>query len=86
RKLNAERRASLTPLRKKINEIDSLTAKLEKQIQALDAELADPVLSEKTPTKSAEKAKQRGEAAAKLAAAEEDCLMLSAEYEEAMAG
>ncbi|MBY5695047.1 ABC-F family ATP-binding cassette domain-containing protein [Rhizobium leguminosarum] len=86
RKLNAERRASLTPLRKKINEIESLTAKLEKQIQALDAELADPALYEKTPTKAAEKAKQRGEAAAKLAAAEEDWLMLSAEYEEAMAG
>ena len=86
RKLNAERRASLTPLRKKINEIESLTAKLEKQIQALDAELAEPVLYEKTPAKAAEKVKQRGEAAAKLAAAEEDWLMLSAEYEEAMAG
>ncbi|PDT17551.1 glycosyl transferase family 1 [Rhizobium sp. J15] len=86
RKLNAEKRASLTPLRKKINEIESLTAKLEKQIQALDAELADPALYEKTPAKAAEKAKQRGEAAAKLAAAEEDWLMLSAEYEEAMAG
>ncbi|MGZ2379512.1 ABC-F family ATP-binding cassette domain-containing protein [Rhizobium brockwellii] len=86
RKLNAERRASLTPLRKKINEIESLTAKLEKQIQALDAELADPALYEKTPAKAAEKVKQRGEAATKLAAAEEDWLMLSAEYEEAMAG
>ncbi|ANM09952.1 ABC transporter ATP-binding protein YheS [Rhizobium sp. N541] len=86
RKLNAERRASLTPLKKKINEIESLTAKLEKQIQALDAELANPALYEKTPAKAAEKAKQRGEAAAKLAAAEEDWLMLSAEYEEAMAG
>ncbi|UVD58019.1 ATP-binding cassette domain-containing protein [Rhizobium sp. Pop5] len=86
RKLNAEKRASLTPLRKKINEIESLTAKLEKQIQVLDTELADPVLYEKTPAKAAEKAKQRGEAAAKLAAAEEDWLMLSAEYEEAMAG
>lgn len=86
RKLNAERRASLTPLKKKINEIESLTAKLEKQIQTLDVELADPVLYEKTPAKAAEKAKQRGEAAAKLAAAEEEWLMLSSEYEEAMAG
>ncbi|ARQ57688.1 MULTISPECIES: ABC-F family ATP-binding cassette domain-containing protein [Rhizobium] len=86
RKLNAERRASLTPLKKKINEIESLTAKLEKQIQALDAELANPALYEKTPAKAAEKAKQRGEAAAKLAAAEEEWLMLSSEYEEAMAG
>ena len=63
RKLNAEKRASLTPLKKKINEIESLTAKLEKQIQALDTELADPALYEKTPAKAAEKAKQRGEAA-----------------------
>ncbi|WP_064692688.1 ABC-F family ATP-binding cassette domain-containing protein [Rhizobium aegyptiacum] len=86
RKLNAEKRASLTPLKKKINEIESLTSKLEKQIQTLDAELADPALYDKTPAKAAEKAKQRGEAAAKLAAAEEEWLMLSHEYEEAMAG
>ncbi|MFP3542149.1 ABC-F family ATP-binding cassette domain-containing protein [Rhizobium sp. SIMBA_035] len=86
RKLNADKRASFAPLKKKINEIESLTAKLEKQIQALDAELADPALYEKTPAKAAEKAKQRGETAAKLAAAEEQWLELSSEYEEAMAG
>lgn len=85
RKLNADKRASFAPLKKKINEIESLTAKLEKQIQALDAELADPALYEKTPAKAAEKAKQRGETAAKLAAAEEQWLELSSEYEEAMA-
>lgn len=86
RKLNADKRASLAPLKKKINEIESLTGKLEKLIQALDAELADPALYEKSPAKAAEKAKQRGEAAAKLAAAEEEWLILSSEYEEAMAG
>ncbi|UWU15294.1 ABC-F family ATP-binding cassette domain-containing protein [Rhizobium sullae] len=86
RKANAGKRASLAPLRKKINEIESLTAKLEKQIQALDAELADPALYEKTPAKASEKVKQRGEAAAKLAASEEQWLELSAEYEDAMAG
>jgi len=86
RKLNADKRASFAPLKKKINEIESLTAKLEKQIQALDAELADPALYEKTPAKAAEKAKQRGETAAKLAAAEEQWLELSSEYEEAMVG
>ncbi|MBW9053081.1 ABC-F family ATP-binding cassette domain-containing protein [Rhizobium mesosinicum] len=85
RKLNADKRASLAPLKKKINEIESLTGKLEKLIQALDAELADPALYEKAPAKAAEKAKQRGEAAAKLAAAEEQWLELSAEYEGAMA-
>jgi ATP-binding cassette subfamily F protein 3 len=86
RKANAEKRASFAPLKKKINEIESLTAKLEKLIQALDKELADPALYEKAPAKAAQKAKERGEAAAKLSAAEEDWLMLSAEYEEAMAG
>ena len=86
RKANAEKRASLAPLKKKINEIESLTAKLEKLIQALDKELADPVLYEKAPAKAAQKAKERGEAAAKLSRAEEDWLMLSSEYEDAMAG
>jgi len=85
RKLNADKRASLAPLKKKINEIESLTGKLEKLIQALDAELADPALYEKAPAKAADKAKQRGEAAAKLVAAEEQWLELSAEYEGAMA-
>jgi ATP-binding cassette subfamily F protein 3 len=86
RKASAERRASLAPLRKKINDAEALTAKLEKLIQALDKELADPALYEKTPAKAATKAKERGEAAAKLSAAEEQWLMLSSEYEEAMAG
>lgn len=86
RKANADRRASLAPLRKKINEIESLTGKLEKQIQVLDVELADPMLYEKNPARAAQKAKERADAAAKLAAAEEQWLELSSEYEEAMAG
>ncbi|WP_077961760.1 ABC-F family ATP-binding cassette domain-containing protein [Ensifer adhaerens] len=86
RKANADRRASLAPLRKKINEIESLTGKLEKVIQALDVELADPALYEKAPAKAAQKAKERSDAAVKLAQAEEQWLELSAEYEEAMAG
>ncbi|MCM2292068.1 ABC-F family ATP-binding cassette domain-containing protein [Allorhizobium sp. BGMRC 0089] len=86
RKAAADKRQSLAPLKKKINEIESLTKKLETLIKALDAELADPALYEKSPQKAAEKAKQRGEAAAKLSEAEEKWLELSAEYEEAMAG
>jgi ATP-binding cassette subfamily F protein 3 len=85
RKANAEKRASLAPLKKKINEIEAVTAKLEKLIKALDKELGDPALYEKTPAKAAQKAKERGEAAAKLSSAEEEWLMLSSEYEEAMA-
>ena len=86
RKANADRRASLAPLRKRINDTEALTAKLEKQIQLLDAELAEPSLYEKNPTKAAQKAKERSDAAAKLAAAEEQWLELSSEYEDAMAG
>lgn len=86
RKAAADKRASLAPLKKKINEVEALTKKLETLIEALDKELADPVLYEKAPAKAAEKAKQRGEAAAKLNAAEEQWLELSAEYEEGMAG
>jgi ATP-binding cassette subfamily F protein 3 len=85
RKAAADKRASLAPLKKKINEVEALTKKLESLIQALDKELADPALYEKAPAKAAEKAKQRGEAAAKLSAAEEQWLELSSEYEEAMA-
>ncbi len=85
RKANADKRASLAPLRKKINEIESLTAKLEKVIQALDTELADPALYEKSPAKAAQKAKERSDAVDKLAHAEEQWLELSSEYEEAMA-
>jgi len=86
RKANADRRAQFAPLKKKINEIESLTAKLHKQIQLLDAELADPMLYEKSPAKAAEKAKLRSAAVDKLNDAEEQWLELSAEYEEAMAG
>ncbi|MBC7147948.1 MAG: ABC-F family ATP-binding cassette domain-containing protein [Rhizobium sp.] len=86
RKLAAERRASLAPLRKKINDIEAETKKLEKLIATLDTELGDPALYEKSPAKAADKVKQRGEAAARLSAAEEQWLELSAEYEEAMAG
>ena len=85
RKANADRRASLAPLKKRINETEALTAKLEKQIQVLDAELADPFLYEKNPARAAQKAKERSDAAEKLAAAEEQWLELSSEYEEAMA-
>ena len=85
RKQAAEKRAAFAPLKKKINELESLTGKLEKLIQALDAELADPALYEKSPAKAAAKAKDRADAAAKLNAAEEEWLELSAEYEAAMA-
>ena len=86
RKAAAERRRELAPLRKKINEIESLTADLEKRIQKLDSDLADPAIYEKAPDDAALKAKQRSEAQRQLAEAEEEWLLLSGEYEEANAG
>jgi ATP-binding cassette subfamily F protein 3 len=85
RKANAEKRASLAPLKKKINEIESLTAKIEKKIQELDAQLADPALYEKPASKAAELMKLRGEGVSRLSNLEEQWMELSAQYEEAMA-
>ena len=71
RKANADKRATFAPLKKKINEIESLTGKLQKQIQALDTELEDQEIYEKFPAKAAAKVKERAEVMAKLAKAEE---------------
>ncbi|WP_136658733.1 ABC-F family ATP-binding cassette domain-containing protein [Nitratireductor sp. XY-223] len=83
RRAAADRRMALAPLKKKINEIESLTAQLEELIQRLDAELADPSIYEKSPEKAAQKAKERSDAQLQLAEAEEQWLLLSAEYENA---
>ncbi|MGI0523659.1 ATP-binding cassette domain-containing protein [Rhizobium giardinii] len=86
RKANADKRAAFAPLKKKINDIESLTGKLQKQIQALDKELEDQEIYEKFPAKAAAKVKERADIVAKLSKAEEQWLDLSTEYEEAMAG
>lgn len=85
RKANADRRAAFAPLKKKINDIESLTEKLNKQIQLLDRELENPDLYEKTPDKAAAKVRERAEVMARLAKAEEQWMLLSDEYEQAMA-
>ncbi|KQY19640.1 ABC-F family ATP-binding cassette domain-containing protein [Rhizobium sp. Root482] len=85
RKANADKRAAFAPLKKKINDIESLTAKLQKQIQAVDKELEDQDLYDKHPEKAAAKVKERADIMARLAKAEEHWMELSSEYEEAMA-
>ncbi|WP_428428146.1 ABC-F family ATP-binding cassette domain-containing protein [Pararhizobium sp.] len=85
RKANADKRATFAPLKKKINDVESLTAKLHKQIQGLDKELEDQDLYDKFPEKAAAKVKERAEVVAKLAKAEEHWMTLSDEYEQAMA-
>jgi ATP-binding cassette subfamily F protein 3 len=86
RKANADKRAANAPLKKKINDIENLTAKLQKQIQMLDKELEDQDLYEKSPDKAAAKVKERAEVMAKLAKNEEHWMDLSSQYEDAMAG
>jgi ATP-binding cassette subfamily F protein 3 len=85
RKANADKRATFAPLKKKINDVESLTAKLQKQIQALDKELEDQDLYDKFPEKAAAKVKERAEVVSKLSKAEEHWMTLSDEYEQAMA-
>ncbi|OJF94461.1 ABC-F family ATP-binding cassette domain-containing protein [Pararhizobium antarcticum] len=85
RKANAEKRATFAPLKKKINDVEQLTGKLQKQIQALDRDLEDQDIYEKFPDKAAAKVKERAEVMGKLAKAEEQWMALSSEYEEAMA-
>ncbi len=83
RKESAQRRAGLAPLRKKIKDAESVVEKLQKEIQKLDAALADTALYARDPAKAASLVRDRAEAARRLASAEESWLMLSAEYEAA---
>ncbi len=85
RRAAADRRQELAPLKKKIKEIEALTVKLEKSIQEIDALLADPSLYEKSPNLAAAKAKERSVAESALAEAEDQWLILSDEYANAMA-
>ncbi len=84
RKANAERRAWLAPLKRKINEVESLTAKVQKQLEVMEADLANPGLYEEFPAKAAQKAKGRSEANDRLKKLEEEWLELTNEYETAM--
>ena len=85
RRAAADRRQELAPLKKKIKEIEALTEKLERSIQEIDALLADPSLYEKSPDLAAAKAKERSVAESALAEAEDQWLILSDEYANAMA-
>jgi ATP-binding cassette subfamily F protein 3 len=86
RKANADKRAANAPLKKKINDIEMLTQKLQKQIHVLDKELEDQDIYDKFPDKAAAKVKERAEVMAKIAKSEEQWMLLSDEYEAAMAG
>ncbi|WP_029005543.1 ABC-F family ATP-binding cassette domain-containing protein [Azorhizobium doebereinerae] len=72
--------AALAPLQKRARELEAQIAKCEKDIAAIDKRLADPKI-EKFPNDAARLKRQREEALAAMAKAEEDWLEASAEIE-----
>jgi ATP-binding cassette subfamily F protein 3 len=86
RRAAAERRAELAPLKRRIAALEAEMAKLTRRIAEIDQAMADPQLYARDPARVATLAKQRADAAAALAAAEEQWLALSGEYESAAAG
>jgi ATP-binding cassette subfamily F protein 3 len=85
RRAAAERRAELSPLRKRISSAEADMARLAKAIAEIDAKLAEPGLFARDPQQAARLAKTRADTAATLAKAEEDWLDASAAYEQASA-
>jgi ATP-binding cassette subfamily F protein 3 len=86
RRAAAERRAELAPLKRRIAALETEMGKLGKRIGEIDQAMADPKLYARDPARVAILAKERADAAAALAAAEEQWLALSGEYESAAAG
>jgi ATP-binding cassette subfamily F protein 3 len=86
RKDAAERRREMEPLARRIKAAEEAMGKLQKMIGRIDGELARPDLYASDPGRAAKLAKDRSELEAKLVQAEEGWLMLSQEYEAAMAG
>jgi len=85
RRVAAEKRAALAPLRHRISKIDGEVSRLSARIRDIDNALAKPDLYARDPVQAAALAKERAERSALLAAAEDEWLSLSAAYEEAIA-
>ncbi|RST85894.1 ABC transporter ATP-binding protein [Aquibium carbonis] len=81
----AARRAALEPLAKQIRATEGLIERTRKRLDAVEDELANPVLYEKDPIKATRLAKERSELAATVTRQEEIWLELSGEYEDGMA-
>jgi ATP-binding cassette subfamily F protein 3 len=83
RRAAAERRAELAPLKRRIAAVEVDMGELQVRVGEIDRTLADPQLYERDPARVATLARARAEVAAALAAAEEQWLALSEEYETA---
>jgi ATP-binding cassette, subfamily F, member 3 len=85
RRAAAGKRSELAPLKRRIDECDKAIARSTKRIAEIDAALADPTLYDRDPARVAALGKERADTSAALAAAEEEWLALSGDYESAMA-
>ena len=84
RKAAADKRAQSAPIRKEIKQTEALVAKLQKELEQLDARLGDTALYA-DPAKAAALAKSRADTVKAIAAAEERWLELSDAHEKAVA-
>jgi len=81
RRQAADRREAAAPLRKKLKDCERTIERVRAEIAALDAELAEPDLYARDPSKAAALAKTRAERVHAFARAESDWLDLSEELE-----
>lgn len=81
----AQKRGEIAALRKRIAAAEAATQKLTREIEKLDAALADPNLFMSDPAKGAALSKARADAGAKLATAEHEWLEASGALDEASA-
>lgn len=84
RRLAAEKRESLKPLKKKISQLEIQISRLQKTIEGLDEALGDPALYTRDPARASALNKQRSDAAKTLASCEENWLALTEEHDCAM--
>ncbi|MEQ8267829.1 MAG: ATP-binding cassette domain-containing protein [Parvibaculum sp.] len=84
RRLAAQKREQMAPLKKKAQAAEQEVARIQKIVEALTAKLGDPKVAG-DPAASAATAKERADALKALARAEEHWLEVSSAYEEAMA-
>jgi ATP-binding cassette subfamily F protein 3 len=83
RKNNGEKRAPAKPLRQRVERAEAEVTRLTREIDKLDAALADGQLFTREPAKAAAMARTRAENARALAKAEEDWLAAGAALEAA---
>lgn len=86
RRLAAEARAKLAPKRKQVQQLEKELARLQGEIDKIDAKLGDVALYEDKPELAKELSVERGQMQAQLEDIEEEWLTLSEELEAAQAG